>query len=273
MSSLALRSQRRGGARRVIVLARMLALAEFRLRYLEARLSFLWCVMRPLLTFAVLYLIFTHVGHLNRGVRHYGGYLMGSVVLWTFFTETTASAVGSLVRRRDMVRKVAFPRIAVPLSVTLTSLCDLALNLVALLVFLLATGVTPRWTWLELPVLVLFLSLLAAGVSMILSFLYVRYRDVDQIWAVARQVLFYASPTLYVASALPSRVSHILSASPIAAVLTQARRALVDPAAPSAATAVGGGLWLLVPVGIVALVLAAGVMLFQRQSASIAELL
>ena len=280
MSSLAVASRGRGptvrelhgGVHRVITIARVMALAEFKLRYLEARLSFLWCVMRPLMTFAVLYLIFTHVGHLDRGVQHYGGYLLNSLVLWTFFAESTATAVRSLVQRRDLVRKAAFPRVAVPLSVTFVSLFDLAMNVVALVVFLLATGVTPRLSWLELPVLVLVLALLVAGTSMLLSVVYVRYRDLDQIWTVARQVLFYASPALYVASALPTGLSHILSASPIAAVLTQSRRALIDPSAPSAASALGGAVWLLVPASIVAVVFVAGIVMFQRQGERIAEI-
>jgi ABC-2 type transport system permease protein len=270
--SLAALSQRRGGLRRVFVIARALALAEFKLRYLEARLSFLWCVMRPLLTFAVLYLVLTHVGNFNHGVSHYGGYLLTSLVLWTFFAESTQTAVRSLVERRDLVRKAAFPRIAIPLSVTFVSLFDLAMNVIAMVVFLLVTGVAPRLSWLELPVLVLMLALLIAGTSMLLSVLYVRYRDLDQIWTLTRQILFYATPTLYVASALPTRVSHILSANPLAAIFTQSRRALIDPSAPSAASAIGGAPWLLVPVGIVAAVFVAGIVVFQRQGERIAEI-
>jgi ABC-2 type transport system permease protein len=160
----------------------------------------------------------------------------------------------------------------VPLSVTLVSLFDLVMNVAAMVILLLATGVTPRVSWLELPVLVLALALLIAGASMLLSVVYVRYRDLDQIWTVARQVLFYASPTLYVAAALPSGARHILSASPIAAILTQSRRALIDPSAPSAAACIGGAAWLLVPVVIVAAVFVAGIVAFQRQGDRIAEI-
>jgi ABC-2 type transport system permease protein len=160
----------------------------------------------------------------------------------------------------------------VPLAVTFVSLFDLVMNVVALVVFLLVTGVTPRLSWLELPVLVLALALLITGLSMLLSLAYVRYRDLDQIWTVARQILFYASPALYVAAALPSGLSHVLSASPIAAVLTQSRQALIDPSAPSAASAIGGAAWLLVPIGIVAIVFVVGVLVFQRQGEQIAEI-
>jgi ABC-2 type transport system permease protein len=257
----------------MLSLAQTLAVAEFKLRYLDAKLSYLWCVMRPLALFAVLYAVFTRVGKFNHGVPHYGVYLLTTVVLWTFFAESTATAVASLVRRGDLVRKVAFPRMAVPLSVNLTSLLDLAMNLVVLVAFMLITGVEPRWSWLELPVLVALLSVLIAGLSMILSILFVSYRDVDQIWLVVRQALFYATPTLYVVSSLPSGLSRVLSANPLAAIFTQARHALVDPSAPTAAQALGGTIWLLVPLGLVVATFVLGVVLFRRHSEQVAEIL
>lgn len=273
MSSLAVRSQREGGARRMFTLAWTLAVAEFKLRYLDAKLSYLWCVMRPLALFAVLYAVFTRVGNFNDGVPHYGVYLLTTVVLWTYFAESTATAVGCLVRRGDLVRKVAFPRLAVPLSVTLTSLFDLMMNLVALVVFMLITGVTPRASWLELPVLIAAMSVYIAGLSMIMSILFVRYRDVDQIWTVVRQALFYATPTLYVVSALPGVLSRIASANPLAAIFTQARHALVDPAAPTAAQAVGGTAWLLIPLAVTIGAFVLGAVMYRRGSAHVAEVL
>jgi ABC-2 type transport system permease protein len=257
----------------MLTLARTLAVAEFKLRYLDAKLSYFWCVMRPLALFAVLYAVFTRVGKFDHGVPHYAVYLLTTVVLWTFFAESTATAVACLVRRGDLVRKVAFPRMALPLSVTLTSLLDLLMNLVALVVFMVITGVAPRWSWLELPLLVGVLGLFIAGLSMILSILFVSYRDVDQIWLVLRQALFYVTPTLYVVSSLPGVLSRVSSANPLAAIFTQARHALVDPNAPTAAEAVGGTVWLLIPAGVVVGVCVVGVVMFARHSERVAEIL
>src|SRR5207302_505690 len=110
------------------------------------------------------------------------------------------------------------------------------------MLFGLARGVTPRLSWLEIPLLLLFLGVLVTGVAMLLSSLYVRFRDVRPIWEVVAQALFYGSPVIYV-------IDHLQHASfrkpimmnPIADVLTQARRAVVDPHAPSAAYVIGGG--------------------------------
>ncbi len=273
MSSLAARSQRQGGPRRMFTLAGTLAVAEFKLRYLDAKLSYFWCVLRPLALFGVLYAVFTRVGKFNHGVPHYGVYLLTTVVLWTFFAESTATAVASLVRSGDVVRKVAFPRMAVPLSVTMTSLLDLFMNLIVLVAFMLITGVTPRWSWLQLPVLLVLLTMFIAGLSLILSILFVNYRDVDQIWLVVRQALFYATPTLYVVSSLPGTLSRVLSVNPLAAIFTQARHALVDPSAPTAAQALGGTVWLLIPLGLVIGVLVVGVLMYRRYSEGVAEIL
>jgi ABC-2 type transport system permease protein len=160
---------------------------------------------------------------------------------------------------------------AVPLSVTMTSVFDLGMNLVALFIFMLVTGVSPRISWLELPLLMLPMTMLIAGLSMVMSVLYVRYRDVDQIWLVVRQALFYATPTLYVAAALPFVLRRALSFNPLAAIFTQARQALIDPSAPSAATSAGGPLLLLIPAAIVIAAFVAGLVVFHRHSERVAE--
>jgi ABC-2 type transport system permease protein len=106
---------------------------------------------------------------------------------------------------------------------------------------------------------------------MLLSALFVRYRDIEPISEVGLQILFYASPVIYVMSLVPDSVEPILSASPIAAVMTQMRHAVIDPAAPSAADALGGPVMLLIPLGIVAAVFALGLWVFNREAPRIAE--
>jgi ABC-2 type transport system permease protein len=257
--------------RRVATLTSTLAVAEFKLRYLESKLSYLWTVAQPLAFFAVLYLVFTRVGRFQVGVKHYPVYLLTSIVLWTYFADATSTAIGCMVRRGDILRKVRIPHATIPLSVVLTALFDLGMNLVAVVFFLLVSGVSPRLTWLELPLLIVVMTMLAVGVALILAALYVRYRDVDQIWTVIRQALFYGSPIFYVAATYPDSVEKLLSANPIAAVFTQARHALIDPSAPTAADALGGDVQLLIPLGIVVGVFALGLWVFRRESPRIAE--
>jgi ABC-2 type transport system permease protein len=256
-----------------LVLVRTLAVAQFRLRYLDSALSYLWAVARPAMLFGVLYTVFTLVGRLNHNVPHYGQCVFTSIVLWTFFAESTATATTSLVQNGPLLRKLPVSPLAIPLSVVLSSLFDLGMSMVAVLAFILVSGVDPSITWLELPLLVLLMSLLVTGTAMILSTLFVRYRDVNQIWVVIRQALFYASPIIYVATHLPARAEHIALLNPIAVVLTEARHALIDPNAPTAAAAAGGAAHLLVPAGLTMATIVLGVRCFRRRGPWLAEAL
>ena len=260
-----------GDLRRFVALTRTLAVTDFKLRYFGSALGYVWSLARPLLFFGVIYVVFTHVVRLGSGVEHYAAYLLMSIVLWTFFAETTNLALRSLITRENLLRKIRFPRLVIPLSVSLTSFFNLALNLVVVVIFGVLSGVRPQLGWLEIPVLVGLLFVLATGVGMLLSALYVRFRDLEPIWDVTLQVLFYSSPILFVASTYPDSVERYLAASPIATILTEMRRAFVDADAPGAAAVVGGRPWLLVPVGIIFGTFALGWWVFNHEAPRIAE--
>jgi ABC-2 type transport system permease protein len=257
--------------RRFVNLTVTLAVTEFKLRYFGSVLGYVWTLMRPLMLFGVLYLVFTHVVRFGGDVKNYPLYLLTSIVLWTYFAEATSGAVGSLVSRENLLRKIRFPRMVVPLSVVLTSLFNLGMNFLAVLVFALLSGVGPAWSWLEVPFLIAFLVLFATGLGMLLSALFVRYRDIQPIWDVALQLLFYGSPVIYVITALPDSVERELASNPIATVMTQMRHAFIDPTAPNAAEVIGSYARLLIPFGIVAAVFALGLWVFNREAPRIAE--
>jgi ABC-2 type transport system permease protein len=257
--------------RRFVSLTFTLAATDFKLRFFGSALGYLWTLMRPLMLFGVLYFVFTEVVKFGEGVKHYPVYLLASIVLFTFFSETTGRGVTSLMERENLLRKVRFPRLVIPLSVALHALFNLCLNLVVVFVFVFASGIEPRMSWLELPFLILLLVVLSTGMTMLLSALYVRYRDMQPIWEVLLQVLFYASPVIYVISTLPDSIEREAMASPIAAVLTQMRHALIDPDAPTAADAIGGGVRLLIPLAVTVAVFALGAWVFAREAPRIAE--
>jgi ABC-2 type transport system permease protein len=257
--------------RRFVSLTFTLAATDFKLRFFGSALGYLWTLMRPLMLFGVLYFVFTEVVKFGAGVEHYPVYLLTSIVLFTFFSETTSRGVISLVERENLLRKVRFPRLVIPLSVALHSLFNLGLNLVVVFVFVFASGIDPRLSWLELPVLILLLIVLSTGVTMLLSALYVRYRDMQPIWEVLLQVLFYATPVIYVIYTLPSSIQREAMANPLAALFTQMRHALIDPTAPTAAEAIGGGVRLLIPLGVTLVLFALGAWVFAREAPRIAE--
>ena len=262
-----------GDWRRFLNLTWMIASTEFRLTYFGSVLGYLWSLMRPLMLFGVLYVVFSEVIKFGEGIENYPVILLLNIVLFSFFIDATQASVTSVLTYENLVRKMQFPRMVIPVSIVLTATLNLAVNLIAVLVFVLANGIAPRWTWLLFPVAVLLpLIALAAGVAMLLSSLYPRFRDIGPIWAVLSSVLFYASPVLYTVDILHSEFfQRVLMANPIGSLLEQARRWLVDPQAPSAFEAIGGGIWFLIPVGILIGLCALGLWVFNREAPRIAE--
>jgi ABC-2 type transport system permease protein len=149
---------------------------------------------------------------------------------------------------------------------------NLGANLLAVLVFVLASGVSPRIEWLLAIPLVAVLILFATGTASLLSALYPRFRDIKPIWEVVVQILFYASPILYAIEVVPDRTfQKLIMLNPIAAVMQEFRHVVIDPAAPSAADAIGDAALLLVPAAIVLGTLALGLWVFAREAPRIAE--
>jgi ABC-2 type transport system permease protein len=261
-----------GDVGRFLALTRTLAITEFKLRFFGSVLGYLWQLMRPLLLFGVLYVVFTQFVRLGGGVEHYPVVLLTGILLYTFFAEATGMSVTSVVDRENLVRKIQFPRLAIPMSVVLTAAINLALNFVAVGLFMAISGVEVRGSWVQLPVLLLGLVAFAAGISMLLSALFVRFRDMKPIWEVGLQVMFYASPILYPVESIPSeKAQHLLMMNPLGAIIQQARHAVIDPSAPGAAAVTGSLWWMAVPVGLIAVLLVLGFWVFNREAPRIAE--
>jgi ABC-2 type transport system permease protein len=261
---------------RFLQLTRTLAITDFKLKFFGSVLGYAWQLMRPLMMFGVLYVVFVQFVRLGgETVPHYPAVLLTGIVSYMFFSSATGGCVRAVIDREALVRKIEFPRLVIPLSVVLVAYFDLLLNFIAVFIFILADGVEPRWTWIEMPFLLLALGVLATGFGMLLSALYVRFRDVEPIWEVMLQVFFYASPILYPIELVEEKggedVAQAMMLNPLTAILQQIRHALIDPNAMSAAEAAGGWQWLLIPAGIVVGLFALGFWVFNREAPRIAE--
>ena len=258
---------------RLLQLSVTLATLEFKLRFFGSVLGYFWQLMRPLMLFGILYVVFTQFVKLGEGVAYYPAILLTGVVLYTFFADATSGSVTAVLDRENLVRKIEFPRLVVPLSVILLAYFNLTLNLLAVLVFVLATGVEPRLEWFALPLMLFPLGAFAGGIAMLLSALYVRFRDLKPIWEVIVQIAFYASPILYVIEMLPTvTLQHlVIWFNPLATILVQARHSLIDENAPNSWDAAGGFVYLLIPGTIVVVLLALGFWVFNREAPRIAE--
>ena len=261
-----------GDLRRFAHLTRTLAVSDFRLRFFGSALGYFWQLMRPLLLFGVLYVVFTQAIKLGARVNYFPVVLLTSIVLYTFFSEATNNAVTAVVDREQLVRKIQFPRLVIPTTTVVTAAFNLALNFLVILIFAFASGVRPHVRWLEVPFILLALFALTLGVSTLLSALYVRFRDVKPMWDVMLQVLLYGSPVIYAIETIDSRgAQQAIMMNPLAAIMQQMRHALIDPTAPSAATAAGGYAMLLIPAAITVGLVVLGLWYFNREAPRIAE--
>jgi ABC-2 type transport system permease protein len=267
-------------------LAYNIARSEFKLKFFGSALGYVWQVMRPLLLFGVLYVFFVLIFKVDKAkgaAGHlYGVQLLGSIVLFTFFSEATSGAVRSVVDRENIVRKIQFPRLAIPVSVVLLALFNLALNLIVVLIFAFASGVQPMLSWLELPLIILMITVLSAGVAMLLSALFVKFRDIQPIWDVFSQILFYSSPVIIPVETVRHELLlrhgsfdhflyHVYTLNPLMAVFQQFRHAMVNHATLSAGQAMGSWAQLLEPLALVSAIFVLGYWVFNRAAPHIAE--
>ncbi len=263
-----------GGWRRFVDLTWMIGSTNYKLTYFGSALGYLWSLVRPLLLFGVLFAVFSQVFRFGAGIKAYPVVLLLNIVIFNFFQEATGRSVTSVIENEALVRKMHFPRMVIPLSTVLTAAMNLLLSLVAVFVFLVAYGISPRWQWALLPLILIPLVVFTAAVAMILSSLYVRYRDVAPIWSVVSQVLFYGTPVIYAIDQVSQHAQQwvpVVLANPIAMLLEQARHWIIDPGAPPAFSAIGGWPWGLIPVVVFVAVCVAGLWVFNHEAPRIAE--
>jgi ABC-2 type transport system permease protein len=262
-----------GGSRRFFDLLWLVSVTEFKRVYFGTVLGYLWSLIRPLALFGVLLFVFTQVFKIGSDkASHYPVLLLTGIILFTFFQESTTNAVTSVVSQEGIVRKTQFPRLVIPLSTVLTGAFNFGLNLIIVAIFILAFGVVPTWTWLLFPLALAFLLVFTATVSMMLSVLYVRFRDVAIIWVVLAQILFYVTPVLYPINAFDDpTLEHLLMINPLAVIFEQVRVWVLESDAPTAVDAAGGVLGLLPAAAIFVAVCALGIWTFNREAPRIAE--
>ena len=256
-----------------------IAVMQWKLRFFGSVLGYLWQLVRPLMLFGVLYIFFTVISHIGRDTgpsgAYYGTQLLSSIVLFTFFQEATMGAVRGVVDNETLVRKIQFPRLVIPISTVMLATFNLGLNLVVVLIFGLIQGVRPMLSWVELPLIVGLLIVLASGFAMLLSALFVYFRDIQPIWEVINQVLFYASPVIIPLATIKAKLSpglvQVYMGSPLAVVFQQFRHAMINHAAESAGNAIGSPKLLVIPVGITVAIFCLGFWVFNRTAPHVAE--
>ncbi len=259
------------------VLLGELVKTDFKLRYQGSVLGYFWAILRPLLMFAILYVVFAKLLNFGSDIPHYPVYLLTGTVLWNFFTECTGQGINSIVARGELLRKINFPKYIVVVSATATALINLAINLCVVVIFALINGVMPTWSWLLVFPLILELYAFSLGISFLLGAINVKYRDITSIWDVLVQALFYAVPIIYPltmvvnsAGSFGMVAAKVITLNPIAQVIQDVRYCLITHETMTMWQLVSGPARL-VPFLIVILTLALAALFFQHRSRRFAE--
>ena len=257
------------------VLLKELTKTDFKLRYQGSVLGYLWALLRPLLMFAILYLVFDKLLKFGKDIDHYPVYLLAGTTLWSFFTECTNQGIQAMVIRGDLIRKICFPKYIVVVSSTLTAVINLFINLGVVLIFALIDGISPSWTWLLIPLLVVELYMLALGISFLLGAINVKYRDVTSIWDVLTQALFYAVPIIYPITMIPENLAFagkIILLNPIAQIIQDVRYLLIhDPTITTSWNQINNPFLKAIPIILVIIMLVWGSWYFRKKSKKFAE--
>lgn len=250
---------------------RVVSVADFKVKYSDSVLGYVWSWLKPLGTFAILFVVFGRFFKLTVGFEHYALYLLLGIVLWSYFADATTLAMYSFAASAGVLRRLAFPRFVIPLATTITTAITFCINSVVVGVFVVIDGVVPTLQWLLLPFLLLELYLLLAAMAIILSTVYIRFRDVGQLWELFLQLLFYASPIIYPVYFLPPWAKPIAFLSPFVQIM-QDIRAIVIPGPQITATEVYGTPWgRLIPLAFLLVLTLIAVMLYRRESPYLAE--
>ena len=250
---------------------RVIVGTEFKLKYADSALGYVWSLLKPLALFSVLYVVFGRFFKQEEGFQHYPMYLLIGIVLWTFFNDATATTLPSVVSHGSLLRKLSFPRLIVPVSVVLTATLTFAINAVAIAGFVVWNGLVPGADWLLLLPLLAELFVFTLGVSIALATLYVRFRDVGQLWELAAQLLFWSSAIIYPFGFLPPWAQPIAMANPFVQVMQDAREIIAGSGQQTAADVYGTPWGYLIPISIALLTATAAVALFRHEERWFAE--
>lgn len=258
------------------VLLKELTKTDFKLRYQGSALGYLWALLRPLMMFAILYIVFAKLLRFGSDIPHYPVYLLTGTTLWSFFTECTNQGIQAIVARGELIRKICFPKYIVVVSSTLTAVINLLINFVVIILFAIINGVTPSPTWLIVPFVAFELYILALGISFLLGAINVKYRDITSIWDVCIQALFYAVPIIYpitmVATASPL-AAKIMLLNPIAQCIQDIRYLLITDQTITTWSFITNPILKIIPIILVIVILVWGSWYFRKKSKKFAEVI
>lgn len=258
-----------------LILLKELVITEFKLRYQGSFLGYLWSLLRPLFLFVILYFVFVYFLRIGSDIPHWPVAMLLGIVLWNFFSEVTNNGLAAIVNRGDVIRKINFPKYVILLAGSVSALINLVLNLLVIGVFMWVNGVNLSWSALLSPLYILEIFAFALGLSFILSAIFVKLRDMNYIWEIIMQALFYASAVIYPIAMVIEKSAVMAQAillNPVAQAIQDTRKTLIYDQTPTLYSISGGNILVsLAPIALVVIVLIVGAIFFKKQSPTFAE--
>ncbi len=254
---------------------RVVGAIDFKARYTDAALGYVWSLVKPLAYFGVLWLVFAHLLRTANQTEDFTLFLLIGILLFLFFVDAVTEMLPSIVDDGATLRRLAFDPILIPLSASVAVGITFCVNLLAFVVFAVIERLEPRVEWVLVVPLLAELYLFTVGLGLLLSALYVRFRDVKQVWELAAQLLFFACAIFYPIGILPDWAQKVAFLNPFVQVMQDIRHVVLGGASGpydlTAADVYAGAGGRLIPLCIVALVLLAAFAFFRREGRYFAE--
>lgn len=213
------------GLRRYLQMIGIIALTDFKTRYKNSILGYMWSLLLPLAQFGVLYFIASNL--LQSDLPFYPLYLLLGIIVWNFFLESTSSGMQIILSKAHLVLKLSFPRIVLIIASTLTHMMTLGLNLLIFAVIAFFSGLSLHIPILAVPLVFGVLYLFVMGVSLLLSAFFLKFRDLLHMWQIVTQMLFWMTPIFYDRRFFPEHYQFIFEWNPVARIIELFRGAIV----------------------------------------------
>ena len=252
------------GRKNYVYLTSIMAITDFKIKYDNSVLGYLWSLLKPLLMFGTLYVVFSVFTRWE--VDNYKLYLLLGIIVWNFLSEVTLNSMVLLEAKASILKKIYFPRWIIVIASSLTSLLTLLLNICVFFLFFVISGATFHLSALLLIVYLIELYVFVVGLALLLSAFFPKFRDVHHIWEVFVQLGFWATPIIYPISKVPAKYHKFIFLNPAARIIQGAREAIIGPAAGMSTLTNH-----IIIIAAAAAMFAVGLTMFQKLSRSFAE--
>jgi lipopolysaccharide transport system permease protein len=205
---------------------------EIKVLYAQTILGFSWAILQPLIQIIIFTIVFGKVAKLSTDGIPYFLFSSVAIIPWTYMSQAITQSSQSLVQGQHMLGKVYFPRLIFPLTPVLARLIDFGISILIILVVVIYYRVMPTWNLIFLPLFIIFMMAVPAGIGMWLSALAIRFRDVKHAMPFVIRMLIYTAPIVYSASSIPDTYRFIYSLNPIVGVIEGYRACLLGTPMP-----------------------------------------